>query len=225
MHIDRKEALRYLGYRGQKIDDSLQVILDDCIGEVVDISKESFIYEIFDIERRKEGLCLIGSTLILQGEAIRSHLQKAEKCAVMAVTLGLEVDRRIAFYSKTDLTKSLVLDACAAAAVEALCDMVQDEIAVKAMTMGLEITSRFSPGYGDFSIDIQREIVKVLRTYEKIGLSVNESSIMIPRKSVTAIVGMQQEKCSEQSHKCSSCEDKYCLYRRDGVYDEQNAKL
>jgi hypothetical protein len=223
MYIDRKEALRYMGYRGQKIDESLQNLLDDCIDEVMDISKQSFIYEIFDIESREEGLCLKGSTLVLRGEAIHAHLLKAEKCAVMAVTLGLEADRRIAFYSKTNLTKSLVFDACAAAAVESLCDMVQSEIAAKAASMGLEITSRYSPGYGDFSIDIQKEIAKVLKTYEKIGLSVNESSIMIPRKSVTAVIGIQDEKCSAKIHKCNSCEDKCCLYRKDGADDEEQA--
>jgi len=223
MYIDKKEALRYMGYSGQKIDDNIQKLLDDCIREVMDISTKSYIYEMFDIERSKEGLHLKGSTLILEGEAINAHLLKAEKCAVMAVTLGLQVDMRIAFYSKTDLTKSLVFDACATAAAEALCDIVQSEIAAKAMTMGLEITSRFSPGYGDFSIGIQKEIVKVLRAYEKIGLSVNESSIMIPRKSVTAVIGMSNEKCSLKSHKCNNCEDKDCLYRKVGADNEEQA--
>lgn len=221
MYVDRKEALRYMGYSGQKIDDNIQKLLDECIDEVMDISKESFIYEIFDIDRTGEGLILIGSTIILKGAAINAHLLEAERCAVMAATIGLEVDRRIAFYSKTNLTRGVVFDACAAAAVESLCDMVQDEIAAKAVTMGFEITSRYSPGYGDFSIDIQKDIARVLKTYEKIGLSVNESSIMIPRKSVTAVIGMQVGKCSVESHtckshKCKSCNDKYCLYRKVG---------
>jgi hypothetical protein len=220
MYINRKEALRYMGYSGQKIDDNLQELLDACIDELMDISKQSFIYEIFDIQWAENGLCLKGSTLVLHGEDIHAHLLMAGKCAVMAATVGLEVDRRIAFYSKTDLTKGLMLDACATAAVESLCDMVQEEIRVKAVTMGLEITSRFSPGYGDFSIGIQKDIAKVLKTYEKIGLSVNESSIMIPRKSVTAVIGMQVGKCSLESHKCKSCEDKYCLYRKVGEVDE-----
>ncbi len=220
MYVDKKEALRYMGYSGQKIDDNIQKLLDDCIDEVMDISKESFLYEIFDIERTGEGLHLKGSTIILRGEAINAHLAEAERGVVMAATLGLQVDRRIDFYSKTDLTRGLVFDACAAAAVESLCDMVQGEIAAKAETMGLEITSRYSPGYGDFSIGIQKEIAKVLRTYEKIGLSVNESSIMIPRKSVTAVIGMQVGKCSVKSNKCKSCESKYCLYRKVGDDNE-----
>jgi cobalamin-dependent methionine synthase I len=133
----------------------------------------------------------------------------------MAVSLGLEVDKHIAFYSRTDLTKGLIFDACAVAAVEALCDMVQEEIEEKAKSMGLVITSRYSPGYGDFPIDLQKEIAEVLKTYKKIGLAVNEHSLMIPRKSVTAVIGMQSEGCKVKSHKCSECEDKYCLYRKD----------
>lgn len=220
MQIEKKEALRYMGYRGQEMDIGLQKLLDACIDEVKAVSRESFTYEIFDIERRKEGLYLKGSTLTLAGEDIKAHLLKAEKCAVMAVTLGLETDKRIALYSKTDLTKGLIFDACATTAVESLCDDVQEEIEAKAKDMGLEITTRFSPGYGDFSINIQKEIAGALKTYEKIGLGVNENSLMVPRKSVTAIIGMQKESCIAEGHKCINCEDKKCIYREDINKDE-----
>ena len=215
MNIDKKEALRYMGYRGQEMDLVLQNLLDTCIEEVKAASKESFTYEIFDIERREDGLYLKGTTLTLRGEDIKQHLSKADKCAVMAVTLGLETDKLLAFYSRTDLTKGLIFDACAAAAVESLCDAVQEELEAKAKAIGLKITTRFSPGYGDFTIDVQRDIARVLKTYEKIGLGINESSIMIPRKSVTAVVGMQKESCSSKEHKCVNCEDKNCMYRED----------
>lgn len=220
MYIDRKEALRYMGYRGQSMDGNMEKLLNACIDEVAVISKKCFVYEIFDIDRNEEGLCLKGTTLVLHGEDILAHLSKAEKCAVMAVTLGLEVDKRIAFYSKTDLTKGLIFDACAAAAVESLCDMVQGKIEAEAKSMGLETTSRYSPGYGDFSIEIQKEIAKVLKTYKRIGLSVNESSIMIPRKSVTAFIGIQSEKCSKENHNCINCKDKCCMFRKDGDKNE-----
>lgn len=220
MDIDRNEALRYMGYRGQGMDDNMEKLLDACINEVRSLSKKSFLYEIFDIVRTEEGLYLKDTTLVLSGKDIGTHLSKAEKCAVMAVTLGLEVDKRIAFYSKTDLTKGLIFDACAAAAVESLCDMVQGEIEAVAKSMGLETTARYSPGYGDFSIGIQREIAKVLKTYERIGLSVNESSLMIPRKSVTAFVGMQREKCSKEKHNCKNCKNRYCMFRKDVDDDE-----
>lgn len=215
MYIDRKEALRYMGYRGQKLDHETERLLDECIEEILSISKNSYVYDVFDIERQEEGMYLKGTKLFLEGEAIREHLSKARECAVMAVTLGLEVERRIALYTKTELTKGLVFDACAAAAVESLCDLVQDEIKSKAEVMGLEITGRFSPGYGDFPIEMQKEIISVLKAYERIGLSVNESSVMIPRKSVTAVIGLQQESCGSQTSGCDCCKDINCRYRKD----------
>ncbi len=221
MKIDRKEALRYMGYKGQDMDGGLEKLLDACIDEVMNISRQGFTYEVFDIDRRGETICLKGSILTLEGKAIEAHLAKSEKCAVMAVTLGLEVDKRITLYSRTDLTRSIVLDACATAAVEALCDDVQERIRAEAVDLQLELTSRYSPGYGDFSVEVQREIVRVLKTYEKIGLSANENSILLPRKSVTAVIGMQKEKCGVKNHDCGNCKDIYCRYREDGEDNEQ----
>jgi hypothetical protein len=215
MYIDRVEALRYMGYRGQRMDANVEKLLDECIDEVMLVSKTSFLYDIFDMESKEEGLHLIGTTLLLRGKDIKAHLSGAEKCAVMAVTLGLEVDRRIDFYSRTELAKALVFNACAAAAVESLCDTVQGKIEAEARSMGLEITSRYSPGYGDFPIDIQKELSKVLKTYERLGLSVNESSIMIPRKSVTAFIGMKREKCRKENNKCKSCKYSDCVFRKE----------
>jgi len=215
MEIDRNEALRYLGYRGQKPDSRIEEMLDACMDEISEISKESYLYQIYDIDRSREGVLLKGTTLVLEGKDIEAHLSQAVKCAVLAVTLGLEVDRRIAFYSRTDITKGLIFDACAAAAVEALCDKAQGEVAAEAGDIGLEITARYSPGYGDFDIGVQRDILKLLKAYERLGLSVNESSIMIPRKSVTAVIGLQKEKCSVGKEKCKSCGNRYCVYRKD----------
>lgn len=220
MYIDRKEALRYMGYRGQKIDDKVEKLLDACIDEITEVSKNSFTYEIFEIERAEDGLLLKGTNLILRGSDISAHLSKSDKCAVMAATLGLEADRRISLYSRTDLAKGLVFDACAASAVESLCDAVQAEIEGKAKAMGFEITSRYSPGYGDFSIDHQRGIARVLKVYERIGISVNENSIMIPRKSVTAVIGFQKDECSVKKHDCRSCKDSNCIFRKDGNKNE-----
>jgi len=214
MYIDREEVLRYMGYRGQNIDHTTEKLLNDCIDEVARVSKESFLYEIFDIERAAEGLCLKGTTLTLAGEDIGRHLAGSEKCALMAVTLGLEVDKRINFYSKTDIAKALVFDACATAAVESLCDAVQEKIETAAKSMGFETTTRFSPGYGDFSIGIQKELAKVLKAYEGIGLSVSESSIMIPRKSVTAFIGLRREKSDKSGHSCESCDSGNCSFRK-----------
>ncbi|HWQ29759.1 MAG TPA: hypothetical protein VN549_02115, partial [Negativicutes bacterium] len=201
-------------YRGQEMARTLQELLDNCIEEVQTVSRQDYIYEIFDIERDGSELRLKGTALALPGKDICSHLSKADKCVVMAATLGLETDRRIALYSRTNLTRGIVFDASAGVAIESLCDQVQEEIADKAGIMGYDITQRFSPGYGDLPIDIQGDITRVLKAYERIGLGVNENSVMIPRKSVTALIGMQKEGCATKEHKCTSCDNKNCLYRK-----------
>lgn len=214
MVIDKNEVLRYLGYSGQSIDKSIESLLEECIIELKMTSKGKYVYSIFDIERCNNSIALKDTILSFSGTDINKHLMYSEKCALMAATLGIEVDKCIGFYIKTDLTKGIILDACASVAIEGLCDTLEEEIKGKANDMGYEITNRFSPGYGDFPICIQKNILGVLKAYQSIGLTVNESHIMLPRKSVTAVIGFQKVKCAEKNDKCSRCNQSDCLYRK-----------
>ena len=77
------------------------------------------------------------------------------------------------------------------AAIEAVCDKLCCEIAEQYSQYKLR--PRFSPGYGDLSLYVQRDIVRILDTYRKIGLTLSDSLLMIPQKSVTAIVGLESK--------------------------------
>jgi len=218
MEIDKKEVLRYLGYKSQKIDNNMIDLIDICCSEIIDICKESFVYEIFDIERKNDMIFLTGSTLILKDTDIKNLLINSKKCVVMAATLGSEVDSKISYYSRFNITKGLIMDACATTAIEYLCDEVQNEIMENALKDNLFITTRYSPGYGDFSIDNQSEILNVLESYKKIGLSVTESNIMLPRKSVTAFIGLSEIRSPKQNKSCGICKNINCNFRKDGGY-------
>ena len=216
MIIDKKEALRYLGYKGVEIDRNTGILLEECIREIKSISKPRETYDIFSIEKDSSGILVKDTNLALTGKSINKHLINSGKIAIIAATLGIEIDRHIALYSKTDLTKALIFDACASTAIEWVCDELQNKIKSLGEDDGYRITNRFSPGYGDFPMTVQKDISKVLKTYERIGLSVNENHLMIPRKSVTAIIGFQREKLQEESNVCDTCGQKDCIYRRDG---------
>ncbi|MGV8982410.1 vitamin B12 dependent-methionine synthase activation domain-containing protein [Clostridium sp.] len=218
MEIDKKEVLRYLGYKNQEIDKSLTDLIEVCCKEVIDICKEKFVYEIFDIERKNDEIFLLGSTLVLKDIDIINHLATSKKCLVMAATLGVDVDRRIAYYSRFDITKGLIMDACATTAIESLCDELQVQIMQRALVDDLHITNRYSPGYGNFSIDNQSNILNVLNAYKKIGLSVTESNIMLPRKSVTALIGFGEIVNPKPNDKCKNCKNSDCDFRKDGRY-------
>ncbi len=190
MQVKLDEVLRYLGYRGRSSDKSTAELIKNCLTEIGDLAREGYYYGLFDLERNGELLEVKNTTLKLIGQSIDRHLQHSQRVAIMAVTLGLEVDKRVSYYSKLDLTRGLVLDACASAAIEALCDQVEKEILALASRQGFHITKRYSPGYGDFPLETQADIVSVLDTYRRLGLTVSESFLLIPRKSVTALIGL-----------------------------------
>ena len=216
MSLNKLEILRYLGHNKQTIDNPMEKLLDECIEEITEIAQKRFVYHTYHIEKSNHILTFKDTTLSMDSKDIANHLSQSDQCSLMAASLGLEVDRRIAYYGKFDMTKSLILDACASTAIEALCDEVEEKVRLEALEQGYNITSRFSPGYGDLPITLQKDFTNVLKAYAKIGLTVNESSIMLPRKSVTALIGWQKEKCTRTVHKCNLCLKKNCLYRKGG---------
>jgi len=218
MKIDKKEVLRYLGYKNQKIDKNMTDLIEECCEEIIDICKENSVYEIFDIENKDDQIFLLGSTLVLKDNDIKKLLVNSKKCVVMAATLGAGVDSKIAYYSKFNITKGLIMDACATTAIEYLCDELQNEIMKNALEDNLFITNRYSPGYGDFSIDNGENILNVLDAYKKIGLSITANSIMIPRKSVTALIGLSEIQNKKSIEGCKSCKNVNCEFRKDGGY-------
>lgn len=219
MHIDRKEVLRYLGHKNCVIDKSIDLLIDECIKEIKEISNYKYVYNIFNIQRYEDSISLSESNLVFKGKDILEHLKDSSMCAVMAVTLGSMMDTRIRYYEKVDLTKALILDACASTAVEWICDEVQNEIKQKAENMNLGIIYRYSPGYGDFSIEIQSKVINALEAQKRIGLTVNENNILIPRKSVSAVIGFQDKNIKSEPPGCKKCSSfGKCEYRKGGSY-------
>lgn len=214
--IDRNEVLRYLRYGSKEVDAVTAHLIGDCIKEILEIAKTNFIYNIYGIKREDGRIFLRDSSFKLEGKDIYNHLQDSEKCAIMAVTLGYEVDNIIKYYSKVDLTKSLIFDACATAGVEALCDRVESIIKKIVVSSGCNTTSRYSPGYGDLPMETQPRILSLLDTQKHIGLTVTDSCILLPRKSVTALIGIGEE-ITDVPLGCKNCGlYNNCLFAKEG---------
>lgn len=218
MDINRNEVLRYLGYRKQFIDSNLSRVIDSCIEEIKSIAKPLKTYRVFNVEASKEEVRLLGCDIILRGKDIVNHLKNSKRCAILSVSLGAAVDNRIRYLSKADITRSIILDSAATEAVESLCSLAESEIKEIAKKEGLEINYRYSPGYGDFSLNIQPEILRLLNAEKNIGLTCTENYILLPRKSVTAVIGFVHKGKKIEENRCNSCNAySNCLYRRDGV--------
>ena len=233
MDIQRTEVLRYLGYTGKNVDKYTNQLIDECLQEIRDIASPKHQVRIFDLEFRQDGIHVQNTTLILQGHDIWKHLEHSKKCALMAVTLGIKVDQRIKYYNLTNLTKAVILDACATAYVEAVCDNVESQVKALATQSNLHTTFRFSPGYGDLAIDIQNELLRILNASITIGLTATPEHILLPLKSVTAIIGFETkseiprptksktQKEAINNEKCKTCLNyKNCMYLKEGRYCE-----
>lgn len=214
---DKNEILRYLGYKNQEIDNITDGLIYDSMEEIKSLIKARYIYKIFTINRDNNNLLLEGSKLYLMGNDIKNHLSKSQKCVLIGATLGHEVDTRIRYYEKSSITKALIFDACATVAIERICDNVCIEIEEKLNSANKALTYRFSPGYGDLPIDIQSDFLLTLGAKKSIGLTSSFHSILIPRKSVTAIAGIVDIKESKIEISCIDC-NKYntCMFSKEG---------
>jgi len=208
----RAEVLRYLGYRGQQIPDEIAYIIDECIREIGEISRPRHVYRTWKLERQHDELSIItAGRLVLPGKAIKRHLRLSNEVIGIAFTLGVDVDRQIRKYQLTDLTRATILNACGAAYIEEYADQICSEIAAE--VPGTHLTPRFSPGYGDFPLSFQRSLLTALDSERTIGLVLTDHLLMIPRKSVSALIGRQRLACAPEEH-CSKCDQVDCDYRR-----------
>ena len=92
---NKDEVLRYLGYRNQTLDKVTNDLIEELINEMRDLIKPRYVYKFFNIMRKEEGMYLSHSNFSLVGENIKNHLAKSEVCALIAVTIGNNVDTQI----------------------------------------------------------------------------------------------------------------------------------
>lgn len=222
MELSKQEILRYLGYRRkQELTAAMDQEIEGLMIEVQAIAAPRYTYKIFDCQANEseQTIEVLGTDLIFEGKSIYNHLKYAKKVALLAATLGIEVERKIRQYSLTEMSKSLILDACCTEYIEKICNGVECEIDTAVTQEGFILNRRFSPGYGDLSLDIQPKFLAVLEANRRIGLNLSESLLMIPRKSVTAVIGLFDDpKLARPRRKKISCSDcsmnQTCSYRR-----------
>lgn len=205
--LNRNEAKRYLGGAKIELDERMSELFDSCEKQVLSTAKPKFLYKIIDLPNEK----------LTAGEDIKSHLNGCTKAVLICATLGAEVDRMIRVSQISDMPRAVVLDSFSSVAVEQLCQSVDALLAEKYPEY--YFTFRYSPGYGDYPIELQKEFLSLLDAPRKIGLSANENYLLIPSKSVTAIAGMSHNPIERKKRGCAVCDMRdRCKYRRNGEH-------
>jgi len=214
MEISSKEVLRYLGYRG--VADNERVT--SLISEIIDLFSANIIpksvYAVWDCNVDLSTVSLGG--MIVKSKNLAKHLIDCQSAVLLAATLGTEADTLIRRFSVQDMEKAVIAQAVCAAMIESYCDSVEREMFKRNDFNGLYPASRFSPGYGDFDISHQKDILNMLNC-SRIGLSLTDGYMLLPSKSVTAVIGFSREKkralqsCTMK--KCGECAMENCKAR------------
>ncbi|MGN1134085.1 MAG: methionine synthase [Oscillospiraceae bacterium] len=201
--LNKDEALRYMGWQGKCYDPKVLNLMNECEDIMLKNIKPRYTYRVFEITHKDNEVAVEGTSLVLKGNDICEHLQNCERCILLCATISSDVDKLIRSYEATDMAKAMACDCLGSAAIEQVCDKA--EIDIKNAVGDFNFTWRFSPGYGDFPLDIQNDFLSVLDARKRVGVDTTESMIMIPRKSVTAVIGISKSEISQKHRGCVSC--------------------
>ncbi|WP_165173860.1 hypothetical protein [Adlercreutzia sp. ZJ242] len=194
--VDVAEALSYLGHAGQDLGPDLAARLERaaalCEGMAPSGMARAFPLESFACDEQGApcGVRLRGCALELEGYDVAHHLAGACEVVLMAVTLGLGSESILRREAALNPTDGLLVDACASALVEDAANELSRLVEERARMRGLRAGARFSPGYGDLPLGIQRAFLDALGAGRALGISVTRGDLLVPAKSITAVAGL-----------------------------------
>lgn len=212
--IDTDETLRYLGYRGQELTEDVRNRISSMTELLKRIAAPAWTWGVFELD----GTRLSGTELELEGDSIKRHLDGAEKCVLMAATLGHSCDREAMRLEAKSLADAVCFNAASVALIEAVSERCQREIGASFRAEGLHVNGRFSPGYGDLPLTAQASLIRLIGAEERLGITLTDGCLMLPRKSVTAIIGLFKTEKVGETRGCAVCGMReFCEYRKTGV--------
>lgn len=184
-----KEALREVGCEtDKKIEEALSLV-EECIEPLNKVISQRNVLKFFNISTEEPNK-VTANDITIESEDLYNHLHGCDAAAVLAASLGEEVDSLIARLYKIDEKKAIVTQACAMVAIEGYCDQCIKIVKDGTRNSEFSLRERLSPGYGDFSLASQKEILDILDAESSIGITLTDDFIALPTMSMTAIVGI-----------------------------------
>ena len=184
LKIRVKDVMRYL--RARESDATMRRLLDECSKCVYEVASPKAVYTKVDVKIKNDTVDF--GFIKVKSSNLALNLADCDEAYIVATTLGVGVDRLFEKYNRILQTKAAVCDATASALIESFCDYVNSYVVGER-----DAAMRFSPGYGDFDLKHQREILEYLDANKKIGITLTDSFMMVPSKSVTAVIGIKRE--------------------------------
>ena len=212
--LNLSEPLRYLGVKGEP-DPALLERLSETADRLTRRVTPRWVWRAFPLAPGPVGPALEGAGLALSGDMAGRMLADCTQAVLLACTLGAEFEALLRAEQARGMARAALLDACGSAWVEAGCGQAEEEISAR--FPGLYLTDRFSPGYGDLPLALQRDVCAVLDAQRRLGVQVADSLLLNPAKSVTAVVGLSDRPQPARIRGCGFCNLRgSCQFRKEG---------
>lgn len=212
--IDIKEVKRYLKSKGASGQDSL---IEEICKELEAKITPRIIQGEFSIKKTKDGYLIGGTETAFKGKLIEKTLRDCDRIILFVITLTTISDNMLREYSAADMAKAVILNASMTAYIEAFADAYQFGLKDRLEKSGKDITRRISCGYGDFDIAYQSFIINLLKADKYLGVFCNESNMLTPIKSITALIGVKEKSNQGEADKASGCSGcgLNCCYKKE----------
>lgn len=216
--VNIREIYRYLGYGAKMPDDNVVLMVMEVLASLLGVIQPRYIYTRYACSASEAVVVLKGErrTLAFESRNLAANLAQCGQVILIAATLGLEADKLLQRYEILNMTKATITQACGAACIEAYCNILQEQICAEASAAegkAFYLRPRFSPGYGDLPLHYQKVIFEELECTKRIGLTLTDSLLMYPTKSVTALIGLTTNPQSCHIGRCRDCDNTECEFR------------
>ncbi len=208
--IDKKEVLRYAYSTGAEEDFSS--ILDDCIKEAKEALEPKLILKRVPIKVLSDAVHF--PDFCVSSKSLAKNMCFCEEAFIFAITLGFKTERLIS-KNRLDMGRLVFINAALTAFTESLLNDFFSELKGKLSEENKFIRPRFSPGYGDFNLEHQKDIFSSLNLTKTLGMALTENLFMLPSKSVTGVSGISSKNENCLSEGCEICKKRdTCSFSR-----------
>lgn len=216
INIDSKQILNQIGYYDDyEPSQKIKSIVDDYIENYHNLIESSYSYTFRNIESVEGDYVYLDESIVLESKVISALCKRCDKAAVFVMTIGSHLEDMVDYLAQSGLVlQATVLDAIGSGAAEQMAGLIEERIKNVAGMRNQVISRRFSPGYCDWNVD-QQEMIFRLMNDDTAGVSITDDYLMIPRKSVSGIIGIGDiENGIEEYNPCVTCIKQDCPGRR-----------
>jgi hypothetical protein len=213
--LSEDSVIKLLGYNQFNVPQPVQESLNYLLKKIPDLIFPQGGYKILSSESvifYKDSFS-VKNTFFECGKIIASNFKGCESILILATTLGNKIsDYARELMDEGEILSGFILDKIASEIVEQFADRIEIAVEKQLSELELKITNRYSPGYCGWNVSEQHKMFSLLPE-NFCGISLTESALMLPIKSVSAVIGIGTQ-AERRDYQCSICDIEFC-YKRE----------